>query len=82
MVAGALPIGAFEATLDGLYYVFSPAGVPASQGLLIALTYRVLQISVATIGVGYYLASRAEVKQLMDERQEAELKAELKADGA
>jgi glycosyltransferase 2 family protein len=79
MVAGALPIGAFEATLDALYYVFSPTGVPASQGLLIALTYRVLQISVATIGVGYYLASRAEVQQLMEETKEAELKSELKA---
>jgi uncharacterized membrane protein YbhN (UPF0104 family) len=76
MVAGALPIGAFEATLDGLYYVFSPAGVPPSQGLLIALTYRVLQISVATIGVCYYLAGRQEVQELMHEAEEAELRAE------
>jgi uncharacterized membrane protein YbhN (UPF0104 family) len=72
MVAGALPIGAFEATLNGLYYVFSPRGVPESQGLLIALTYRVLQISVATIGVFYYLAGRQEVKQLLAEAEQAE----------
>jgi glycosyltransferase 2 family protein len=71
MVAGALPIGAFEATLDGMYYVFSPEGVPASQGLLIAVSYRVLQISVATIGVFYYLAGRQEVKQLLDEAEQA-----------
>lgn len=72
MVAGALPIGAFEITLNGLYYVFSPQGVPEIQGFLIALTYRVLQISVATIGVFYYLAGRQEVKQLLDEAEEAE----------
>lgn len=69
MIAGALPIGTLEATLNGLYYVFSPAGVPDSQGLLIALTYRLLQISVATIGVFYYLAGRQEVKQLLDEAE-------------
>ncbi|WP_425615530.1 YbhN family protein [Anatilimnocola sp. NA78] len=73
MVAGALPIGAFEATLNGLYYAFSPAGVPESQGLLIAVTYRLLQASVATIGVFYYLTGRQEVKQLLDEQAEAEI---------
>jgi hypothetical protein len=72
MVAGALPIGAFEATLNGMYYVFSPPGVPAIQGFLIALTYRLLQVSVATIGVFYYLAGRQEVKQLLDEAEQTE----------
>jgi glycosyltransferase 2 family protein len=72
MVAGALPIGAFEATLNGMYYVFSPPGVPAIQGFLIALTYRLLQVSVATIGVFYYLAGRQEVQQLLDEAEQAE----------
>ncbi len=72
MVAGALPIGAFEATLDVLYYVFSPKGVPNSQGLLIALTYRVLQISVATIGVFYYLAGRQEVREVLEEAEAGE----------
>ncbi len=71
MVAGALPIGAFEATLNGLYYVFSPENTPAIQGFLIALTYRVLQISVATIGVFYYFTGRQEVKQVMAEQAEA-----------
>lgn len=72
MVAGALPIGAFEATLAGLYFVFSPAGVPYIQGLLIAVTYRVLQIAVAMIGVVYYLAGRAQVKQLLAEAEQAD----------
>jgi uncharacterized protein (TIRG00374 family) len=76
MVAGALPVGALEVTLNGMYYVFSPPGVPDFQGFLLALAYRVLQISVATIGVVYYLASRAEVQQLMEETKEAELQAE------
>lgn len=72
MIAGALPIGTLEATLNGLYYVFSPPGVPDSQGLMIAVTYRLLQISVATIGVFYYLAGRQEVQQLMEENKQAE----------
>lgn len=72
MIAGALPIGTLEATLNGLYYVFSPPGVPDTQGLLIAFTYRILQISVATIGVFYYLAGRQEVQQLMEENEQAE----------
>lgn len=72
MIAGALPIGTLEATLGALYYVFSPAGVPDSQGVLIAFTYRLLQISVATIGVFYYLAGRQEVQQLMEENKQAE----------
>jgi hypothetical protein len=72
MIAGALPIGAIEVTLNGLYYVFSPPGVPDYQGFLIALTYRLLQISVATIGVFYYLAGRQEVQQLMEENKQAE----------
>jgi len=72
MVANALPIGAFEATLNGLYYVFSPNS-PEIQGFLIALTYRVLQISVATIGVFYYLAGRQEVQQLLDEVEQNEV---------
>jgi uncharacterized membrane protein YbhN (UPF0104 family) len=71
MIAGALPIGTLEATLSVLYYVFSPAGVPDSQGVLIAVTYRLLQMLVAAIGVVYYLASRQEVRQLMEENQQA-----------
>jgi uncharacterized protein (TIRG00374 family) len=76
MVAGALPIGAFEVTLNSLYAAFSPPGVPATQGLLIAVTYRLLQVSVATIGVVYYLAGRQEVKQLLAEQAEVEVAAE------
>ncbi|QDU30773.1 hypothetical protein ETAA8_59210 [Anatilimnocola aggregata] len=75
MVAGALPIGAFEATLNGLYYAFSPVGVPESQGLMIAVIYRLLQVSVATIGVVYYLAGRQEVKQLLAEQVAADVAA-------
>lgn len=76
MVAGALPIGAFEVTLNGLYAAFSPPGVPATQGLLIAVTYRLLQVTVATIGVVYYLTGRQEVKQLLAEQAQADVVSE------
>ena len=40
------------------------------MGLLIALAYRLIQISIATIGVGYWLAGRSEVRELMHEAEE------------
>jgi uncharacterized membrane protein YbhN (UPF0104 family) len=70
MVAGTLPVGAFELILDTLYRAVSSAKVLPSQGLVIALIYRVLQISVASVGVVYYLAGRREVKELLHEAEE------------
>jgi uncharacterized membrane protein YbhN (UPF0104 family) len=60
MSAGALPIGAFEWTLDLLYDSFSPGGAAAAadKGFLIAIVYRVIQILVAGTGVAYYLSTR------------------------
>lgn len=66
MVAGALPIGTFEAVLDTLYRGISAASVPARQGFLIALTFRCIQLVVATVGIGYYLTSKGEMQQLLD----------------
>ena len=70
MVAGTLPVGAFELILDTLYRSVSNVHVLPSQGLVIALIYRVLQISVASVGVVYYLAGRREVKELLHEAEE------------
>lgn len=65
MVAGALPIGTFEVVLDVLYRGISEVAIPQRQGFLIALTFRCIQLVVATVGIGYYLTSKSEMQQLM-----------------
>lgn len=70
MVAGTLPVGAFELILDTLYRSVSSVAVLPSQGLVIALVYRVIQITLASVGAYYYLAGRKEVKELLHEAEE------------
>jgi uncharacterized membrane protein YbhN (UPF0104 family) len=70
MIAGALPIGFYEVAITLLFRAASPPGAPPNMGLLIALAYRLIQISIATIGVGYWLAGRSEVRELMHEAEE------------
>jgi uncharacterized protein (TIRG00374 family) len=70
MIAGALPIGAYEVTITLLFRAISPPGAPPNMGLLIALAYRIIQICIASIGMAYWLTSRSEVKQLMHEAEE------------
>ena len=70
MIAGALPIGAFEVTLNLLFRAISPLGAPQNSGFLIALGYRLIQIAIASIGVGYYFTSRGEVKESIHEAEE------------
>jgi uncharacterized protein (TIRG00374 family) len=69
MIAGALPIGFYEVAITLLFRAFSPLGAPQTMGLLIALGYRLIQISIATIGLAYWLAGRREVEQLLHEAQ-------------
>jgi hypothetical protein len=70
MIAGALPIGVYEIVITLLFRAASSAGAPPNMGLLIALAYRLIQIAIATIGLGYWLAGRREVRDLMHEAQE------------
>jgi glycosyltransferase 2 family protein len=70
MIAGALPIGSYEVTMTLLFRAASPPGAPPNIGLLIALAYRLAQISIATIGMGYWIAGRQEVRELMHEAEE------------
>jgi hypothetical protein len=71
MCAGALPIGAFEMTLNLLFRAISPAGAPQNVGFLIAIAYRVIQVAIAAIGLVYWLASRREVTELIHEAEVA-----------
>jgi hypothetical protein len=73
MVAGALPLtpaglGTFELAMDQLYKLLPVP--PCSDGILVAIAYRVMTIVIAMIGVGYYWASRREVRQLLDEAEQ------------
>jgi hypothetical protein len=70
MIAGALPIGAYEVTITLLFRAVAPAGAPPNMGLLIALACRLIQICIATIGLVYWLAGRQEVEELMHEAEE------------
>jgi hypothetical protein len=70
MVAGALPLGTLEFVFTLLFRAASPPTAAPSTGLLIALAYRLLQISIATIGVGYWIAGRSEVRELIHEAEE------------
>jgi hypothetical protein len=70
MIAGALPIGFYEVAITLLFRAASPPGAPPNIGLLIALAYRLIQISIATIGMGYWIAGRSEVRELMQEAEQ------------
>ncbi|MDX1945616.1 MAG: lysylphosphatidylglycerol synthase domain-containing protein [Pirellulaceae bacterium] len=67
MIAGALPIGAFEVVLNLLFRCVSPPGGPQNIGFLLALVYRVVQVLIASIGLAYWLTSRGEVRELLHE---------------
>lgn len=53
-----LPLGPFEVVLEFLY---SRAGMPVHQGLIVALAYRIATLLIVAIGMLYYLASRDQV---------------------
>jgi uncharacterized protein (TIRG00374 family) len=80
MIAGALPIGAFEVVLNLLFRSISPPTAPQNAGFLLALVYRVFQVSIAGIGVGYWLTSRREVQVLMHEAEDTPPEQELADD--
>jgi uncharacterized protein (TIRG00374 family) len=70
MIAGALPIGVYEVCITLMFRAVAPPGAPENMGLLIALGYRLIQICIASIGLMYWLTSRSEVKELMNEAEE------------
>jgi uncharacterized membrane protein YbhN (UPF0104 family) len=71
MVAGALPIGTLEIVFTLLFRAASPPTAAATTGLLIALTYRLLQISIASIGAIQWIAGRGDVRALMHEAEDS-----------
>src|SRR5207245_7516442 len=71
MIAGALPIGFYEVAITLLFRAASPPGAPENMGLIVALAYRLIQTTIAMVGLGYWLAGRREVEELMHEAEES-----------
>jgi len=67
-----LPMGPFELVLEFLYTHVPESGVAiqTGQGLVVALGYRVITLLIAAVGVCYYLGSRGEVAQVMQEAEQ------------
>ena len=81
MVAGALPftpagLGTFELAMDSLYKLVPVDGPGNVSGVLVALSYRLITIGIATIGVVYYWTCRREVQEVMHEAETADLNGE------
>jgi uncharacterized membrane protein YbhN (UPF0104 family) len=73
MVTGVLPLpmsglGAFEAAIE-FFYTRLPSAPPVSagKGLVVALGYRVITVTIAIVGMVYYLSSRRQVADLLHE---------------
>ena len=73
LVAGALPftpagLGAFEAAMEQLYSIIS-ANTAGSDGLIVALIYRMITICIAAVGGVYYVIGRKEVDEVLEEAE-------------
>lgn len=76
LVTGALPLpvnglGALEYAIDALYQ-WVPAGgaLPEGRGFVVALGYRFATILAAVIAAVYYLASRREVAEVLEDAEQ------------
>jgi glycosyltransferase 2 family protein len=73
-----LPMGPFEFVLDKLYVLAAEGVVIAKgQGLLVALTYRLMSLIIAVGGVFYYFGNRRELAEVIHEAEEAETHEEV-----
>ncbi|MHC4402891.1 MAG: lysylphosphatidylglycerol synthase transmembrane domain-containing protein [Planctomycetota bacterium] len=65
-----IPAGHVEASLHWLYAQMPlPTGamMTANEGLMVALGYRIITVLIAAVGVCYYLGSRTEIAQVLEE---------------
>ena len=68
-----LPMGPFEMVLNTLYVQVpsvSGSAIGSGQGFVVALGYRIITVVIAAIGLIYYLSSRAEVAEILQEVDE------------
>jgi hypothetical protein len=77
MLAGAIPatpngLGTLEAAAEALYrQVPREAGVVPGDGTMVALAHRVTMITVAVVGMIYYLSRRGNLSDVIHEVEEA-----------
>jgi len=62
-----LPAGPQEGAIQ---YMYGQLASAAAKGLVIGLTYRIITILIAMVGVGYYLAARREVTEVIHDVEE------------
>ena len=72
-VAAALPIGAWEIVMEGMYRAI---GKPLGVGLLAAVGYRLGTVVTALVGLVIYLATRAESAAMLHDVELEQQKAE------
>lgn len=67
-----LPMGPFEYVLEFLYTNVPVAGpaVAVGQGLVVALAYRLITVSIAALGVYFYFGSRREMAEVIHEAEQ------------
>jgi uncharacterized membrane protein YbhN (UPF0104 family) len=75
MATGVLPLpmaglGAFEYVMDFYYQNVTSVATPVGFGLMVAFGYRVVTVAIAVIGVLFYLASRREVSEVLNEAEQ------------
>lgn len=72
--ANAIPVpgglGAFELFMDLAYRCVAPPGIPAQQGLLVALGYRLIITLIALIGIVYWFVGRKELAKIADKAEQ------------
>lgn len=78
MVANALPftpagLGSFEIAMESLYALVPAGGAGDVVGVLVALSYRLVTIGIAAVGVVYYWTCRREVQAVIAEAEHAKL---------
>ena len=74
-VAGAVPFmpggfGTFELAMEELYFYVPERGLH-KVGVLVALSYRIVTVAIAAIGVVFYWTSRREVRDVMKAAKES-----------
>lgn len=78
MLTAVLPLpmnalGPVEAVVEFLYLnIPSAAPVPAGQGFVVTLAYRVITVLIAAIGFAIYFVSRREVSKMLKEAEQLE----------
>jgi glycosyltransferase 2 family protein len=66
-----VPIGPTEFALDSLYASVPTTGaaIVKGQGLVVAIVYRLITITIAALGVFYYLSNRREMAEVIHEAE-------------